>query len=172
MLSSMRQPSPISFLTALVSLLPLTHACVSLSGSLIDDPLTGDELSVTLFDKNVKTCDGGKNIFFSNDKSVFNINCISGYSLSLTNNAQSVTYGTPHGTFTFGQPTKESLYVCEQFENQGGTQNIKCFRYDFSSLWGCTGSRAKESVLKENEVSQESSWQRVQGVSWDSQVFG
>eukprot|EP00026_Physarum_polycephalum_P022742 Phypoly_transcript_27061.p1 GENE.Phypoly_transcript_27061~~Phypoly_transcript_27061.p1 ORF type:complete len:129 (+),score=12.19 Phypoly_transcript_27061:42-428(+) len=124
--------SKIVFLLAISFALSL--GCVHYHGQMYNDPFTGDSVYVYLEDNGQVICDAGQTKYFASDETVFNIHCIDGYALSVTNNGKKFHYVTPHGTFDFVGPAtfsvnKDCYEVSEHIK-------LACSTYEYNAeIW-------------------------------------
>ena len=91
-------------------------------------------MSISLTDNGIAACNNGETVYASSANTIWHIGCISGFSLSLTNNGRSVTYGTPGGTYAFTQGVGVAVNDCY---NLGEDKTLKCFDYTWDNEIFC-----------------------------------
>jgi len=95
--------------------------------------LSGDSMSVQLWDSGKQVCAGGKSIAFASDQSTFDIDCGGGASVSVTDNGSKLTYKAADGWQSEIARTDRAtnVNVCGYIEGaSGNTKEIKGFQFE------------------------------------------
>ncbi|KAB5559997.1 hypothetical protein GE09DRAFT_74164 [Coniochaeta sp. 2T2.1] len=107
--------------------------CVAARTYMYNCLLTGDVMYAQVWDRGVKVCDKGKNISFASSGITYNIDCLLGASVSVTNNGAKLVYRAADGWESSIKLTHHNggVEACGWIQGvQGGMREIRGFQFE------------------------------------------